>query len=348
MYKYIVLLLAITPILSCTNWGSRQTGANLSAALRAEKMNGLTFVAPPRPFESDPMIDIREVGADWIAVVPYAFTRPEEAKVHFNHERQWWGERKEGCQKTIRMAHEAGLSVLLKPQVWVRRSWVGDLDYDTENEWQQWETDYEAYILMLVELAEQEGVEMFCIGTEFKRSEQKREQFWRSLIAKIRERYSGKLVYAANWDSYQNVPFWDALDYVGVNSYFPLSPKENPSVRELKKAWRPHKEEIAAFQQNVQKPIIFTEYGYLSVDGCAYNTWELEDKLSELNVNEQAQANAIEATFQTFYPESWWEGAFLWKWYPYTREGRSNHRAKDYTPQGKLGEETLKKWFKTS
>jgi len=64
MKHYLFLLLLILFASSCSNWNSSQTSASLSAALRAEKMNGLTFVAPPRPFDDDPMIDIREVGAD--------------------------------------------------------------------------------------------------------------------------------------------------------------------------------------------------------------------------------------------------------------------------------------------
>jgi len=46
---------------------------------------------------------------------------------------------------------------------------------------------------------------------------------WRALIGDIRDVYSGPLSYAANFDQFQEVGFWDALDVVGVNAYFPLS-----------------------------------------------------------------------------------------------------------------------------
>lgn len=40
-----------------------------------EKIKGdFTFVAPPEPFARDPIEDILKINADWIAIIPYAFT----------------------------------------------------------------------------------------------------------------------------------------------------------------------------------------------------------------------------------------------------------------------------------
>ena len=47
-------------------------------------------------------------------------------------------------------------------------------------------------------------------------------QHWWELIANIRQSYSGQLTYAANFDNYQEVYFWDQLDLIGINAYFPL------------------------------------------------------------------------------------------------------------------------------
>lgn len=49
------------------------------------------------------------------------------------------------------------------------------------------------------------------------------ERHWRDLIAEVRTVYAGPLSYAANFDQVQEVGFWDALDVVGANAYFPLS-----------------------------------------------------------------------------------------------------------------------------
>jgi len=311
---------------------------------RPEIMQGLSFVAPPRPFGDSAMVDVRQSGADWIAVIPYGFTLPGETVVHFDSERQWWGERPEGTIKTIHQAQEEGISVMLKPQVYVPRSWTGAIAFDTEQEWVQWENSYRKYILPMAQIADSLQVDLFCIGTEFKASTHERPVFWRQLIQDIRAIYSGPLTYAANWDEYSTITFWDKLDYIGIDAYFPLSEKSTPEVSHLREAWKEQHRAMLHTAHAYQRPYLFTEFGYMSVDGCASRTWELEEQRRELNINEQAQANAIEALFQEFWDDQAWAGGFLWKWYPY--EGRrSAYRRKDYTPQNKLAAKTLKKWY---
>lgn len=312
------------------------------------KMNGLTFVAPPEPFLADPMPDVCAVGATWIAVVPYAYTRVGQAAVHYNSKGwQWWGERPEGVRETVRKAHAAGIKVMLKPQVYVPRGWTGSLDFISAAEWELWEADYERYILPMAQLADSARVDLFCIGTEFGVSVAKRAVFWRSLIQKIRAVYSGKLVYSSNWDDWERVPFWDALDYIGLGGYFPLVDAPLPTVDSLRQAWQPIKARLKAFSQQQQRPVVFTEFGYLSVDGCGWRNWELENGIEARAVNEQAQANCLEALFNEFQAETWWAGGFLWKWFPNMR-GHEGYPERDYTPQGKIGETVLRKWYKVN
>ena len=307
-------------------------------------IKGLSFVAPRNKFESDPMPSILQVYADWIAVIPYGFTRKNEAALHYNSERQWWGERTIGTIETIKLAQSSGINVMMKPQVWIHRSWTGDLSYDQVGEWEAWESDYRDYILHLAKISEEYQVPLFCIGTEFRNAVKERSQFWKSLIEEIKCIYSGKLTYAANWDDYQQFPFWEDLDYIGINAYFPLSEEKEPAVSSLKKAWKDINSAIRSFSQENRKPILFTEYGYLSLEGCAGKTWELERKRSEIPSNEKAQSNAIQAIWETFGQESYWHGGFLWKWYP-SRDPQ--YFAKDYTPQNKLAQEKLKEiWQK--
>lgn len=307
------------------------------------KMKGLTFVAPPRPFKGEPMHDITAVGGNYIAAVPYGFTRIGEPHVHFGGG-QWWGESPEGTKETIKRAHKANIAVMLKPQVYIPRGWVGSLDFPNDSAWASWEADYRRYIFAFVDIAVEMNVEMLCIGTELKLSTQKRSNFWRNMIRDIRKVYKGKLTYSANWDEYQSVPFWDMLDYVGVNAYFVLSDAPTPTVEELKKAWQPYVKELRDFQKKTDRPIVFTEFGYMSVDGCAGKGWEVQANVKNLNINELAQANALDALYGTFWNESWWAGSFLWKWFP-EGQGHEGYIERDYTPQQKKGEQILKKWF---
>lgn len=337
----LLLGLAIT-LLGCEQIAVQAQGTSIK---KAATIRGLSFVAPPNPFPENPMPAIQAVGADWIAVIPFAYTRLGQPTVHYNQQKwQWWGERPEGCEETIRKAKAAGIKIMLKPQVYIPGSWPGGLDFATEADWKAWEASYEKYILEFVEMAESYQVELFCIGTEFKQSSINRPDFWRQLIQKIHTQYSGQLTYAANWDEYQTIQFWDELDYIGVDAYFPLVNKETPSVAQIVKAWKKPQKELKTVANQFNKPILFTEFGYLSVDGCTYNNWELEGKINSLEVNEQAQADALEALFQVFWPEPYWHGGFLWKWFP-NGQGHEGYVHKDYTPQGKLAEKTLKSWY---
>jgi hypothetical protein len=336
-------------------WGCHSTGTPPHTATKppaaapvvdnTQRINGLTMVAPPRPFPVNPMGAVQAVSASWIAVIPYAFTRMGVPKVQYNYNSsgQWWGESPKGAAETIRLAHEAGIKTMLKPQVYVPGGWTGHIDFPTDAEWVSWETDYDRYILTMARLADSMDVEMFCIGTEFNNPIQKRTDYWRGLIKRIRAIYSGKLVYSSNWDDWPRVPFWDQLDYVGLSGYYPLVDAVTPDVEALKTAWIPIRDTLRNFSIRQQKPIIFTEYGYLTVDKCGWRNWETEPVVTTLPINQQAQANCYEALHATFRAESWWAGGFVWKWFP-NGQGHEGYIERDYTPQGKKAEAVLKKW----
>ncbi|MBL7814187.1 MAG: hypothetical protein JNL70_04200 [Saprospiraceae bacterium] len=311
----------------------------------SDKIKGLTLVAPREPFKNEPMTEVKSVNAEWIAVVPYGFTRQGIPSVRYDGFGQHhWGELFEGVKVTIDSAHKAGLKVMLKPQVWVGGGWIGGLDFATDADWLKWETEYENYILPFAKIADSTHVSLLCIGTEVKQSAMKRAQFWRNLIVKIKKVYKGQLVYAANWDEYEFVTFWNDLDYIGIDAYFSLVPKATPSVSELEKAWQPHITAIRNFQKKQNKPVLFTEFGYMPIDSCTYQSWEIEKRRRNMAINEDAQANAIDALFSVFWKEKWWAGGFLWKWFPEVKATEGT-QIKDYSPQGKKAIGVLQKWY---
>jgi hypothetical protein len=316
------------------------------------KIKGLSFVAPRQPISEKAMAEVRSINANWIAVIPYGFTSLTKENrrwadnkiggVRFHRDSSgWWGETPIGVRTCIDSAHQNGIKVMVKPQIWISGGWTGGMDYPDSTAWANWEREYEDYILTFAAVAQAAKAELFCIGTELKTATTKREAFWRRLIQKVRAVYAGQLTYAANWDEYDVVPFWDALDMVGIDAYFSLLQKDTPSVSELREAWKPTLNAMRAFQKKVNKPIAFTEYGYLDVDGCAYQSWALEKRLKEVQLNQIAQAHAIEALLTTFAAESWWQGGFIWKWHP--ESGRTWER--DYSPQKKLGEKVLADFY---
>lgn len=316
----------------------------LSSILIGQHINGITAVATPFTFPTDPYPRIGETNANWICLVPYGFTRQGNPTLRHNVEGQWWGETHEGVIENIKLAKANGLKIFLKPQVYIPGSWPGDLDFGSEEEWEKWEAAYKEYIMSFLDIAIEYDVELFCIGTEFKISETKRSFFWKELIKDMRCKYIGKLTYSSNWDSYQQIDFWIDLDYVGISGYFPLLESDVPNVYKLQRKWKPRISELKAYSKRTSKKILFSEYGYLSVDGCAGKTWELEKKVHQLPINEEAQANAFEGLYSALWDENWWAGGFIWKWFPHG-QGHEGYVERDYTPQDKMAEQVIAKWF---
>ena len=248
-----------------------------------------------------------------------------------------------GIETSINLARKHDLKVMIKPQVWVPSGWVGEMDFENEEDWKIWEASYRDYIMSYVDIAVRKNLEMICIGTEYRIAAVKREAYWRTLIADIRSKYDGLLTYSANWDSYDKVPFWDALDFVGISAYFPLSDMDTPMVMLLDYKWNKYVKKLEKYSKQQGKKILFTEYGYLSVDGAGGKTWELEKGVKSRDINNQAQANCYEALLQEFADEEFWAGGFLWKWFP-EGQGHEGYPERDYTPQDKPAEEILAKW----
>ncbi len=316
-----------------------------SLDISSNKINGHSFVSPRDSFPQhmlEPMVN--KGGGNWMAISPFALGKLNDPSITFNSNYQWWGERASGVRTLADYSEAHGMKTMIKPQVWMWDGWVGSFDLESEEQWKIWEEEYEEYIMIFAHIAAEKNAEIFCVGTEYKIAAVKREAFWRELISKIRAIYPGKLTYAANWDNYQNIPFWDALDYIGIDSYFNLVDQKTPVVADLLEAWKPWVEQIKAVQQQHNKQILFTEYGYMSSDFTAWKNWENEGNLNNLDLNMQGQVNAFEAFFQTFWNEDWVAGGFIWKWFhEYDNRGGLTH--KEYTVQRKPAELTVKEWY---
>lgn len=306
-----------------------------------ERIDGISIAASRELIDSAKLTPITVTGAEWVALMPYGFVRKDEGVIHFNSERQWIGERVEGIENDIEICQKKNMKIMLKPHVWVSRGEYTGNFIPEETGWNSLEISYKNYILEFARVAEDCHVELFCIGTEWREFIKQRPEFWNGLIDSVRSVYSGQLTYAANWDEYRETPFWNKLDYIGVNAYFPLTEKEYPTTSELVKAWEPFCQQLADKSEQTGKQILFTEYGYRSVAGTTIKPWESYNDLPE---SVEAQQNALEGLYQAVWQRKWMAGGFLWKWY--TIEPRWwKRRPTDYTPQEKPAMEVVRKWY---
>ena len=152
----------------------------------------------------------------------------------------------------------------------------------------------------------------FVVGTELDRTV-RHERAWRRIIADVRAVYDGHLTYGANWDRYEEVPFWDALDAVGIQAYFPLVPEASaPTTDAIARGWAEVVLDLRAIHRRTGKPIVFTELGYARNPGAAHQPWNHRDIPS----GEGTQVACMRTALNVIASEDAVVGAFLWKWFP--------------------------------
>jgi hypothetical protein len=69
----------------------------------------------------------------------------------------------------LRAAHDVGLTVLIKPHLWVPGNWAGTVEMKSEQAWQKWFANYSREILRIARIAAEEKTEAFAIGTELEK-----------------------------------------------------------------------------------------------------------------------------------------------------------------------------------
>lgn len=309
------------------------------------KMNGVSFVASRQEVTQEHVDPIVEVNASHAAVMPFGFIRDlSSPKIIFDSERQWYGETRKGAKQYVELLHKNGISVMLKPQIWVSRGeFTGSIKMEAEEDWKLLESTYEDFIVTYAGLAEEANIDLLCIGTELEQFIANRPDYWIALVKKIKAVYKGKLTYAANWDEYTRTPFWKDLDYIGIDAYFPLSEEKTPTAEQLKAGWQKWKTPISELSKKIKKPVIFTEFGYRSMDYTAKKPW-LVDR-NEEGVNFEAQAIATKAIFEEFWPEDWFAGGYIWKWF-IDHEESGGLDCNRFTPQNKDAEEVIRAHYK--
>ncbi len=315
------------------------------APVKQNKINGVSFVAARDIVDSTHVAPVVKVNANYAAIMPFGFIKNlEHPEIIHNTDRQWFGETRAGAEQYISELRKADIKVMIKPQIWVwGGEFTGEIMMTTEEDWKALEDAYSSFILEYADMAEKVNAEIFCIGTELELFVKFRPEYWSQLIEKIKTVYKGKLTYAANWNEFAKTPFWDQLDYIGIDAYFPLSDKKTPSYEDCLEGWKSHKPIIEKLSKQLDRPILFTEYGYRSVDYSGRQPWVSDHTMRDVNL--QAQVNTTKALFDTFWHEDWFAGGFVWKWF-IMHDEVGGHDNPMFTPQNKPVEEVLREYYK--
>lgn len=154
--------------------------------------------------------------------------------------------------------------------------------------------------------------------------------------------FGGVLTFAATTPSsatqlgptpeWQAITWWDALDVIGIEAFFPLTTTADPSVQTLVDAWQGnilpseavaspiprYIDQLRAIANQYSRHILFTGAGYESLSGANSSPGSVVQPTDPANTpsDDQEQANAMEALLRIFTNQPWWLGAIWSSDYP--------------------------------
>ncbi len=266
----------------------------------------------------------------------------------------------EGILKITEYAKMQGMKIGWLPFIIVKDgAWRGEIMPEDPTSWFR---SYKDHLISIASKANEADVNLLMLGSELETmTNPNYEEEWFSIIKAIRQRYWGQICYAVNWwydeTSYQRIlasRWLRKLDYIGVSAYFELTSKNDPTIEELMNAWMTKGissdsniiSELKNLYEKFERPIIFTEIGYRSVNGANKQPWNCGTIPSSDNqYDPQEQADCYEALFKTFAGKEWWKGCFIWA---YDTSLAPREEDKDYTPLSKPAEKVLHNWYKPS
>jgi hypothetical protein len=304
-------------------------------AAAADRFDGLNVIAAPgHPFGSDAarraLAQAKEIGARAVAIIPFLWqSTPTSADIVRGSDMP-----DPALRAAIRDAHALGLAVVVKPHVWVPRSWAGAIAMHRDGDWRTWFANYRSALMPIARLAADEHAEAFAIGTELAGTTQRPE--WLDLIAALRAAFPGKLLYFShNTDEAETIGFWDRLDAVGVTLYPPLGADDDRAHRRA--VMRATADALDALAAHTAKPVVVGEVGLRSARGAAARPWEsAEERTAAPDAELQAE---VLTDWLAALDRPAIHGVLVWRWLTDPDAGGPNDT--DFTVQHKPAEGVL-------
>jgi hypothetical protein len=255
---------------------------------------------------------IADLGGTWVSVSDFAFMQ-SVTQPAVRHGRS---SEADGLRQVIADAHALRLKVLVKPHLWSRdfrgdnAKWHGDIVMTSDADWAEWFRQYGDYIVTQAKLAQESKADAFCVGVEYGGTVAQ-ETRWRKLIADVRAVYTGKITYAASFAEWKSVPWWDDVDCIGIDAYFPIARTHKASEAELRAGWAKVYAELEPFVHRSGKQVCFTELGYSASADAGMQPWAY----GVVDEDVEYQARLYKIALEEASKRDWVVGAFVWKWF---------------------------------
>jgi hypothetical protein len=256
-----------------------------------------------------------------------------------------YADNRAAVREMIEQAKARGLQVLVIPHLWVESGgWRGEIDPGSDERWAAYQASYRAFVLAWARDAERAGADALSIGVECKSWSGRFGEYWSALIAELRATFHGKLTYSANWDEAEDVGFWDQLDWIGVNAFYPLASRDDASDDEYRKGAGEALERLHELSRIVDKPVVLIEIGYTTRKNAAVQPWLWPDDMQDVIVDEREQARALSALAGAAASREFIHGFYVWRYYA-NLDDVSQEAVWGFSPHGKLAEPMLERIF---
>lgn len=295
---------------------------------------------------AETMREARRLGANWVSLTPFGRVWDLESTGIDPVFEAPYPDARDGVRRAIHQAHREGLRVMLVPHLWVESGgWRAEIDPKTDAGWQAWARSYRRFLLSWAKLAEEEGVDLLSVGVELRSwVTTTRAPSFSALIHEVRTVYSGPLTYAANWDDVDRTVILGELDVIGVNAFYPLADKEGADLQTLLEGGRRVAGEVDRLAATWDKPVLFTEIGYTTRPDPAVKPWEWPDEMTDVTIDQAAQARAYFALLEPLLSLERFAGFFVWRVYA-DPDDMSQEAEWGFSPRGKLAERVVRDAF---
>jgi len=281
------------------------------------------------------------MGVNAVSLTPFTYMRSPNKATQLPFSQRTGAENDESVIHAATTARRLGMAVMIKPHMWIHGSWPGAVEMGDADEWARFFDYYWRWIRHYAVLAEMYDLELLCAGVEMSQTTVGHEPEWREIFARLRRIYKGRITYAANWgEEVENVTFWDSLDFVGVNCYYPLSDVAQPSDAQLQLGVESALDRIDEVARRNGKRVLITEVGFTSSPTPWVKPYERNWRSAP---DEEAQVRCYRAFVRGLAGRSAYAGVYWWKWPSFLEYGGPRHSG--YTPNGKKAELVVREWL---
>lgn len=301
----------------------------------------------PASFWNEVFDDLQSIGINHYLLLTYCFTNPQTGQIseqsRFNTNS---APDLDFIEQGLANATKRGMKGALYPVLEIDNDrqigeiWRGFLNFSGAP-LESFFTQYMSHIENIAGVASKYNAERVYLGSELRSltHNQATLPYWEELIHKLRDKISNErsgresnnshwrppLTYAAHWEEYKSVTFWQQLDEIAINAYFPLSTekqaegKNRPAENLLQQNLRKELKAVEAFSKLHKRPVLLSEFGLTGYDKTTTAPWSHQ---SSEALDPGEQLNGYRALLEEISDKgSWLKAIHIWHWQPPGRAG---------------------------